>query len=98
MADWSVYLIRCRDGALYTGIATDVARRFNEHREARGRGSRFLRGRGPLRLVFERAVGPKGLAMRVERRVKNLRKRTKERLLDQGGLIDEIISRAKKEA
>ena len=54
---WSVYLVRCGTGALYTGIATDVARRLTDHRQAEGKGAKYLRGKGPLRLVLEKKVG-----------------------------------------
>ncbi len=78
---WSVYMVRCRNGSLYTGIATDVARRFAEHRKNGGKGARYLRGRGPLRLVFQQAVGSRSLALRLEHRIKRLPKVKKERLV-----------------
>ena len=87
--DWSVYLVRCRDGALYTGIATDVERRFAEH--ADGRGAKYLRGRGPLELVLEREVGGRGLAQRVESAIKRLPKEEKELLLRDGALLDDLL-------
>ena len=80
---WHLYLIRCDDGALYTGITTDVQRRLQEHR--RNRGARRLRGRGPLELVFAQAVGDRGLALRLESAVKRWSKARKERLV--GGQI-----------
>ncbi len=67
---WHVYMVRTRDGDLYTGIATDVARRLAEHRAGKGRGSRFLRGRAPLEVVYVRKLGERGLALRVEWRLK----------------------------
>ena len=76
---WSVYLVRRGDGALYCGIALDVARRFAQH-EA-GRGAKALRGRGPLQLVLRRRVGDRATALRVEARIKRLRRSAKERLL-----------------
>ena len=76
---WYLYLVRCDDGSLYTGISTDVERRFTLH--ARNRGARRLRGRGPLELVFSRAVGDRSLASRVEYRVKRLSRSDKERLI-----------------
>lgn len=91
---WSVYLVRCGTGALYTGIATDVARRLTEHRQARGKGAKYLRGRGPLSLVFEKEVGTKGLALSVESRIKKLSKARKEALIGQDHVISEIIFRA----
>lgn len=76
---WYLYLIRCRDGSLYTGISTDVARRFAAHRA--NRGARRLRGRGPLELVFAQPLGDRSLALRVEHRVKRWSRADKERLL-----------------
>ena len=78
---WSVYLLRCADNSLYTGIATDVNRRLTEHRNG-SRGAKYLQGRGPFELAFECAVGDRGLASRVEYRIKRLPKHEKERLLD----------------
>ena len=76
---WHLYLVRCSDGSLYTGISTDVARRFDAHQ--RNRGARRLRGRGPLQLVYSYPVGDLGLALRMEHRVKNLSKSEKEKLV-----------------
>ena len=77
---WSVYVVRCRDGALYTGIAVDVRRRLLQHRA--GKGAKALRGRGPLQLLLCRAVGDRGVAQVVEAAIKRLRKAQKERLLE----------------
>lgn len=67
---WHVYIVRTRDGALYTGVTTDVARRLAEHRASRGRGARYLRGREPLEIVYRRKLGDRGLALSVEWRLK----------------------------
>ena len=75
---WAVYLVRRADGALYTGIATDVERRFQEHQE--GRGAKALRGRGPLRLAAAARVGDRSAGQRVEARIKRLPKHRKEQL------------------
>ncbi len=88
MSAWSVYFVRTRQGALYTGIANDVARRFAEH-EA-GTGAKFLRGRGPLTLVFSREVGERGEALRIEHALKRLPKRDKERLAAREASVDEL--------
>ena len=88
---WSVYLVRCGDDSLYAGIALDVERRLEEHREGR-RGAKYLRGRGPLELVLSREVGDKGLALKVELRVKKLSRKSKERLLVDPEKLDELIS------
>lgn len=79
MARWSVYVVRTAAGELYTGITTDVPRRFAQHAE--GRGAKYLRGRGPLTLAFRRVIGEHGLALRVERRLKQLPRAEKEAVL-----------------
>lgn len=91
--DWHVYLIRCGDGTLYTGVATDVSRRLEEHRRGEGKGAKYLRGRGPLELVLERTVGPRGVALSVESRIKRLRRARKEELIARNETIDELIVR-----
>ncbi|MGB5452407.1 MAG: GIY-YIG nuclease family protein [Sedimenticolaceae bacterium] len=76
---WHLYLVRCNDGSLYTGISTDVERRLDAHRN--NRGARRLRGRGPLELVYSQPVGDRGLALSLEHRVKKMSKDDKERLV-----------------
>jgi putative endonuclease len=85
MPDWYLYLIRCRDGSLYTGITTDVIRRFAQHQ------GKYLRGREPLELVFQKKLGSRSLALIVENKVKKLSKARKEELVTTGTRIDEII-------
>ena len=80
MTSWHLYLIRTKDGALYTGITTNVARRIAEHRSQGRRCARYLRGRAPLRLVFQRRIGERSLALRAERRLRRLRKQQKEEI------------------
>ena len=79
MKTWHLYLVRCADGTLYTGISNDVARRLAEHRS--GKGARYLRGRGPLLLARKIRVGDKSTAFRVEWRVKRLSRKDKEKLI-----------------
>ena len=71
MSAYSVYLVRCRDGSLYTGIATDVARRLAEHEDG-VKGAKYLRGKGPLTLVFKQEIGDRSLASKIESRIKRL--------------------------
>lgn len=75
-------MVRCRDGSLYTGIATDVTRRMAEHRSGRA-GARYLRGRAPLELACEWPIGDRSLALRVESRIKRMSRARKESLLGQ---------------
>ena len=77
---WSVYLLRCADDSLYTGIAADVHRRLREHSQG-SRGAKYLQGRGPFELVFEHAIGNRGIASQIEYRIKQLSKDDKERLV-----------------
>ena len=89
MPDWYLYLIRCRDGALYTGITVDVARRFAEHQK--GTGAKYLRGRGPLELVFQKNIGSRSLAAAVEIKIKQLPKEHKEALIRTPTQISKIL-------
>lgn len=88
-----MYLVRCLDGALYTGIARDVERRLAQHRA--GRGAKALRGRGPLVLVLARRVGERGHALRVEAAIKRLKKNEKEVLAARARLVEGLIRRAR---
>lgn len=77
---WFVYLVRCADGTLYTGIARDVTARIAAHDA--GRGARYTRGRGPLALCAVRRCASKGEALRLECAVKRQpRARKRSRLL-----------------
>ncbi len=87
---WSVYLVRCGDDSLYAGIALDVERRLQEHREGK-RGAKYLRGRGPLELVMAHEVGDKGLALKVELRMKKLSRKAKEKLTRKPEIVDELV-------
>jgi putative endonuclease len=77
MSFWSVYLLRCGDGSLYTGIAIDVSRRVAQHKDG-AKGAKYLRGRGPLDLVFKQEIGDRSLASKIEHQVKQFPKAYKE--------------------
>ena len=83
-ATWVLYMIRCADNSLYTGITIDIDRRFAEHQAQGKKCAKYLRGKGPLALVFMIPVGPKSAATRLELRLKQCSKATKERLVEQG--------------
>lgn len=76
---WHLYLVRCDDGSLYTGISTDVSRRLQQHRQ--NQGAKRLRGRESLQLVFQCEIGDRSSAQRIEYRVKRLRREQKEALI-----------------
>lgn len=77
---WYVYLARCGDGTLYTGIARDVARRLSQH--AIGKGARYTRGRGPISLHASQMCLSRSRALRLELLVKSLPREHKESLAD----------------
>jgi putative endonuclease len=72
---WFVYVARCSDGTLYVGIALDVERRIAAHDA--GRGARYTRGRGPLRVLATRRCAGKGDALRLELAIKRLAREEK---------------------
>ena len=88
-AEYSVYIVRCADGSYYTGIATDVERRIAEH-EGSPRGAKYLRGRGPLRLVYSEKVGDRSTASRLEYHVKRLDRSGKEALISGAGALCDL--------
>ena len=81
---WSVYLIRCGDGSLYTGIATDVDRRFTEHLSQGPKTAKYLRGRLPLELIYRREIGNRSEASKEELRIKRLGVKGKLALVGEG--------------
>jgi putative endonuclease len=78
--EFSVYIVRCADDTYYTGIAADVTRRIVEH-ESSPRGAKYLKGRGPLQLVYAEAVGDRSRASQLEYRIKQLDRSDKEALI-----------------
>jgi putative endonuclease len=77
---WFVYLLRCRDGSLYTGVSPDVAARIEAHEQ--GRGARYTRGRGPFELVGTAGPFSRGEALRHEHALKQQSTRRKPDFLD----------------
>ena len=67
---WYVYMLRCGDGTLYTGITDDVEKRLAAHRA--GRGAKYTRGRGPLEAVYTEPCPDKSAALRRELQIKAL--------------------------
>lgn len=74
-----VYILRCGDGSLYTGIAKDLERRLAQHRA--GRASRYTRARLPVDLAWSREVGTWSTALKEEIRIKAMSRAAKESLL-----------------
>jgi predicted GIY-YIG superfamily endonuclease len=67
---WTLYIVRCSDGTLYTGITNDLPRRLAMHDA--GKGARYTRGRGPVALVYREAWPDRSTATRREAQVKRL--------------------------
>ncbi len=76
---WQLYVLRCADGSLYTGITTDLERRLSEHRA--GKGARYTRGRLPLRCEASWSYPDRSSASRAEAAFKRLRRPAKLRYL-----------------
>ena len=80
MSVYSVYILECADGTLYTGITTDVKRRLVEHNTS-ALGARYTRGRRPVTLAWSRVCTTRSLALREEARIKALPRAQKEYLI-----------------
>ena len=76
---WKVYILRCGDGTLYTGITTDVQARFAQH--SSGKGAKYTRGRGPLEIVYTEECPDKSTALKRELQIKALPRAEKLKLL-----------------
>lgn len=76
---YSVYILRCGDGSLYTGCALDVEKRLAAHQS--GKGAKYTRSRLPVELAYKEACGSKGDALRREAAIKKLTRAQKEELI-----------------
>ena len=81
---WWLYMLRCADGTLYTGITTDVERRLAEHNS--GRGAKYTRSRRPVEVVYREPCPDKSAALRREIAVKRLSRAHKCKLMEGNGL------------
>jgi putative endonuclease len=85
---WQVYIVRCADATLYTGIARDVDKRIDEHNHSR-LAARYTRARRPVVLVYSEVCDTRSEALRREIAIKKLSRRDKEQLLRQTANLDE---------
>lgn len=81
---WSVYILRCGDGSLYTGVAKDVQARLEMHRS--GKGAKYTRGRSPLELVYTEDCESKSIALKRELSIKALPREEKMKLIKQSAV------------
>jgi putative endonuclease len=79
---WYLYLVRCANGHLYTGVTTDVTRRFSEHQSGGIKSAKYLRGKGPLTLMYQEQVGTRSDALKREIAVKKLSRAQKLALIE----------------
>lgn len=84
-APWQVYILRCADGSLYTGIARDLGRRIAEHNGAGAAGASYTRGRRPVRLVYSEGAASRSAASRREYELKQLTRAEKLQLIMTSG-------------
>jgi len=73
--NWTVYILRCGDGTLYTGITNDLERRMAEHDT--GTGAKYTKGRGPFQLLYQEACQGRGPASKREIEIKSLDRKSK---------------------
>lgn len=82
---YMVYIVKCSDGTLYTGITNDLKRRLREHQE--GKGAKYIRGRLPIRLCYVEEGEGKSWALRRERAIKRLSRAKKEQLMKKNSRV-----------
>ncbi|MEM7466282.1 MAG: GIY-YIG nuclease family protein [Pseudomonadota bacterium] len=81
---WTVYIVECRDGTLYTGIAKDLDQRLATHNA--GRGAKYTAGRGPVKLVYQETADNRGQAQARESSIKKLNAQQKRTLINSGNM------------
>lgn len=77
--EYSVYIVKCNDGTLYTGISNDVDNRVVKHNS--GKGAKYTKTRRPVCLVYTKVIGTKSDALKEEYRIKQLSRSEKLKLL-----------------
>lgn len=82
--NWFVYLLRCADQTLYTGITTDLERRLAEHNAGKPRGANYTHPRRPVTLAYQEPHPTRATASQREYRIRKLNKADKERLILKG--------------
>lgn len=85
---WSVYIVRCADGTLYTGICTNVEQRVAEHNGDDQRAARYTKSRRPIVLMYQEAAASRAQAAKREAQLKSLTRKQKEGLIRAGQLTN----------
>jgi putative endonuclease len=81
-SSWLVYILRCADNSLYTGVTTDLDKRLKQHNGIVKNGARYTRGRQPVKLVYQEHSTSRAAACKREHTIKSLKKPEKERLIE----------------
>ena len=81
---WQIYMVRCKDGTLYTGITNDLAKRIKAHNSAKD-GARYTRSRRPLKLVYSEEAGSKSAAAKLEYKIKKMTRAKKMETIERRG-------------
>ncbi|MDG2460483.1 MAG: GIY-YIG nuclease family protein [Luminiphilus sp.] len=84
--NWHVYIVRCADESLYTGVTTDLRRRISQHNGIASGGARYTRSRRPVALVWSRTCASRSAAQKEETAVRRLSRRQKLALIRQHGM------------
>ena len=79
---WNVYILRCADNSLYTGIAKDIQRRLVEHNQGDKRAAKYTRGRLPVTLAYSETVASRAAATKREIAIKSMSRRQKIQLIN----------------
>ena len=80
MKDWYVYVLRCNDGSLYTGITTEPDRRLSEHNSG-DKAAAYTRSRRPVSMVYKQQCNSRSQALKKENAIRKLSKVEKEKLI-----------------
>ena len=89
---WFVYILRCADDSLYTGVTTDVDKRLKQHNGIEKNGAKYTRGRQPVRLVYQEDSVSRTSACQREHAIKSLKKHEKERIIEQHQQVKPVAS------
>ena len=81
MGQWTVYVLRCKDDSLYTGVTTDIERRIDEHNNDNKLAASYTKSRRPVKLVYSESCDDRSQALKREMGIKRLNKKQKEALI-----------------
>jgi len=79
---WYVYILRCQDDSLYTGVCTDLERRVQEHNQCNKKGARYTRARRPVKMVYQEDCENRSEACKREAAIKKLQRKQKLLLIN----------------